>query len=382
LIRIINYAINGIGVGHITRLRAIAKWLRTLAPDYGFQAEIIFVTTSEADFIVARDGFPVFKMPSQNLLRRSVRSRKVYEQTVRKCVASIIETLAPSLLIVDSAPSGSFGEFLPFDETDILKSCGHKAFILRPMRASMAAASSFQEALRQYDLILVPEAHKTATIHISVDLRDRVEWCGPIVSCERSKFLDRPAALKSLGITERGLHIYISTGGGGHRDAESRIEAICDALQRSSDVQLLVGAGPLYRGRRWTQPNLIWLDSLEMASHLSAVDIAISSAGYNSFNELMFAGVPTIFVPLEAAADDQLERARRAERAGAAVVVSEPSEEQLQATIELWRDEERRGAISAAARSLVPKNCAQIAARQLLKSLKDSNSNILKNTVP
>jgi UDP-N-acetylglucosamine:LPS N-acetylglucosamine transferase len=109
---------------------------------------------------------------------------------------------------------------------------------------------------------------------------------------------------------------------------------------------------------------------MEMASHLAAVDIAISSAGYNSFNELMFAGIPTIFIPLAAAADDQPERARRAERAGAAVVLSEPFEEQMRTTIKLWSDEGRRRAVSDAARSLIPKNCARIAAKRLLELLR------------
>jgi predicted glycosyltransferase len=328
------------------------------------------VTTSEADATLTRDGFPVFKVPSQHVLQRAVRSRRLYYQTVRKCVAAIVETLSPALLVVDSVPTGSFGEFAASEEADILKFCGRKAFILRPTKASIATGSSFQNALRLYDLILVPESRKAATIHIPADLHDRVNWSGPIVSCEKSDFLERPAALKSLGIGERGLHVYISTGGGGHRDAETRIEAICDALRPCGDLQLLVGAGPLYRGRRWTQPNLVWIENMEMASHFSAVDIAISSAGYNSFNELMFAGVPTIFIPLEAAADDQLERAQRAERVGAGIVLSEPSEEQLQNTIELWRDAQRRSAMSAAGRSLVPKNCAQFTARQLLTLLK------------
>jgi UDP-N-acetylglucosamine--N-acetylmuramyl-(pentapeptide) pyrophosphoryl-undecaprenol N-acetylglucosamine transferase len=370
LIRIVNYAINGIGVGHITRLKAVAKWLRTLAPDYGLQAEILFVTTSEADTLVTRERFPVFKVPSRSVLQHSVRSQKTYHQAVRNCLASILQNLNPSLLVVDSVPTGSFNEFAPTEDMDMLKFCHRKAFILRPTRASKASSSHFQRALNMYDLILVPETRKSATIHIPADLYDRVDWCGPIMSCEKSDFLERPAALKSLGITERGLNVYISTGGGGHRDAEGLIEAICGALEPCRDLQLLVGAGPLYRGKKWTQSNLVWLETMEMASHLSAVDIAISSAGYNSFHELLFAGVPTIFVPLEAAADDQLERARRAERAGAGVVLTEPSDEPLRTMIETWRDKQTRETVSSAARSLVPKNCAQVAARQLLTLLR------------
>ena len=56
-------------------------------------------------------------------------------------------------------------------------------------------------------------------------------------------------------------------------------------------------------------------------SSLRAADLAVSTADYTSFHELLSAGVPTVFVPDPDAADDQLARARFAAAAGAALHV-------------------------------------------------------------
>jgi hypothetical protein len=55
------------------------------------------------------------------------------------------------------------------------------------------------------------------------------------------------------------------------------------------------------------------------ARALRGADLAVSAADYTSFHELLAAGVPTVFVPDPAAADDQLARARFAAAAGVAL---------------------------------------------------------------
>ncbi len=368
-VRVLNYAINGLGVGHVTRLRSISRWLRRLSEENNCRMEILFITSSEADVLLFQDGFPVFKIPSRTIIKEATRSPEHFEQAARECVWAILEAMRPDLLIVDTAPAGSFGEFLPFPGMDAFELCRHKAFIYRPMKSSAALKGNFQKTLERYDLILVPEYSGNSTIHVPDPVVTRVDWCGPIVSLDRSELLDRESALRSLGIKESGFQVYISTGGGGHEESERRLHDVCAALADVRDAQLLVAAGPLYRGSRVSLPNLAWLDTRGMASHLAAVDIAVSAAGYNSFNELMFAGIPTVFLPLDTPADDQWERARRAETTGAGLVLSEPFGKPLREVIDLWRDGGRRIAASRAARQLVPENCARVAADRLFRLL-------------
>ena len=59
------------------------------------------------------------------------------------------------------------------------------------------------------------------------------------------------------------------------------------------------------------------LSEFPLSRYLRAFDLVISAAGYNSFHELLLAGVPAIFVPNEhPQQDDQLARARFVERQG------------------------------------------------------------------
>ena len=64
-----------------------------------------------------------------------------------------------------------------------------------------------------------------------------------------------------------------------------------------------------------------------LSRHLAAFDLMVTEAGYNSFHELVFAGIPTIFVPREdPEMDDQTLRARFAASAGLGFTVSPHAE--------------------------------------------------------
>jgi UDP-N-acetylglucosamine:LPS N-acetylglucosamine transferase len=98
------------------------------------------------------------------------------------------------------------------------------------------------------------------------------------------------------------------------------------------------------------------------ADHMLAFDAAVCAAGYNTFGELMFAGVPTAFLPQDKLADDQRARAELAVERGAAALLEEKSD-----VLAVLRDLVARPSARDAARSLVPENGARIAAAELLR---------------
>jgi UDP-N-acetylglucosamine--N-acetylmuramyl-(pentapeptide) pyrophosphoryl-undecaprenol N-acetylglucosamine transferase len=366
--RVLCYALNGLGIGHVVRVRAVTRWMRKLAPSMGIELECFYVTSCDADSSRVFDGVPVFKVPSRVTIK-SANSDEGFVYAARDCVWAILERLRPELLIVDTVPSGTFNEFIAVPGMDPFRLCGHRVFIHRPVRAEAAQKERFSSMLSRYDLILVPDLAENTSIFLPQLPAERVHFCGPIISYDPSDLLDRKAALAALGVADSSFNIYVSTGGGGHPDADGRIETICHALREMNDAQVLIGAGPLYRGRKFEGRGIIWLNTPEMGTCLRAMDVAISGAGYNSFHELMLAGIPTIFMPLTAALDDQQERALRAERAGAAILAQELFEDTLQSQVQLWRDPVRREAAASAARKLVFHNGARGVAERLLRLL-------------
>ena len=70
-LRVVSYAINGRGLGHLTRQLAILRQIRRVAALLDLPVECWVLTSSEADTLAQREGIPALKMPSKAMLRRS-----------------------------------------------------------------------------------------------------------------------------------------------------------------------------------------------------------------------------------------------------------------------------------------------------------------------
>jgi hypothetical protein len=150
--------------------------------------------------------------------------------------------------------------------------------------------------------------------------------------------------------------VYVTLGGGGDEAAARVLPVLADRLV-ARGWHVVVGAGPLYLGPERRGPHITWMDRYVPLELLGGVDAAVSAGGYNSVTELMFVGIPTVFLPQPRIADDQDERAKAAVAAGAARLAS--SLDEVPDLLEAPGD-------AAAARALVPHNGARAAAAEVL----------------
>lgn len=360
-IRIVNYAINGSGVGHLTRLVAINRWVRRYAEFLGVRAEVYFLSSSEADGLLLRERFASFKLPSKTIVREAGIDKLAYLALAKQWVWHSLGLLRPDLLVVDTFPRGSFGELL--SALDLAK---HRAFVYRPLKRAFAARADFQAMLPLYDAILVPDHRDDADVLAPAAARPRLRHTGPVIVRERVEAFDRAEARRVLGIADERLAVYVSAGGGGDPGSQDQLRLVREALGDDDGIHLVCGGGPLYRGRRERGPRLTWLQGECAAELMPGFDLAISAAGYNSFFELMHMGVPAVFLPQEKVADEQDRRALRAVQAGAAFV-AEPTRAGIRAAVARLRSAEARELAGAAARGLVPRNNARVAAAELLR---------------
>jgi predicted glycosyltransferase len=362
-LRVVAYAVNGAGVGHLTRLTAIARWLRRYAAVLDRRLEIWFLTSSEADALLFHEGFASFKVPSKTSVAAAGIDKTAYLALAKQWIWHSLGLLRPDLFIVDSFPRGSFGELLP-----ALDLCRFRAFIFRPMKTAFAERAEFQAMLPLYDRILVPETD--APVPVPEGVRSRVVHVGPVQIRERAELLPREEARRRLGVATDRLVVYISAGGGGDPTAVPQLDATVAALTKDPSLHLVVGAGPLFRGRAMAGERLTWLSGFGVSELTAGFDVAICAAGYNTFGELMQAGVPTIFLPQEKIADEQDARARRAVASGAACLPAPgPLAQTLPAALAPWRDPAVRATAGNAARNLIPGNGARTAAAELLRLL-------------
>jgi hypothetical protein len=149
---------------------------------------------------------------------------------------------------------------------------------------------------------------------------------------------------------------------------------LVETLRHQPDLHLVVGAGPLYGGAPRRGPNVTWLSDFNAMQDFAGVDFAFSAAGYNSFHELLHAGVPAAFFAQEKIADEQSRRVRAAAEAGCALSVGvcgdgTPREEEIRLALDEFRDPRRRAELASKAGEAVPVNNARDAACEVLATV-------------
>lgn len=338
---VVGYAINGRGVGHLMRQLAILRQVRRLAGVLGVRAECWVLTSSEADTLARREGVCALKMPSKAMMRDAGIEPHRLLSVARTWVINALSGLQPDVLIVDTFPAGSFGEL-----TAALELARHRVLVARRVRDNVAADAGYRALLPLYHETVVPDDGSG----------------GPILIRDRSELMDREEARRALGVPPGARAVYASLGGGGDPAAAQLLPGLVRAL-RDAGWFVVVGAGPLYTGDEVRGQGITWLSRYTPVELLPGVDAAVSAGGYNSFHELMLAGVPTVFLPQPRISDDQRRRVEQAVAAGAGRLAS--------STAEVVQLLEQPGS-AAAARGLVRDSSARDAAKRILAGVLDA----------
>lgn len=325
--RLLFYAVDGLGLGHVTRMLALARAVRRLSPD----AEILFLTASEAAHIIYSEGFAALKLPSRAAASAGRLRGSSWLRLAQTIVWNAVAAFDPHALVVDTFAAGTLHELLP-----ILRWPLRKIFVFRAQRAERAADPFLQSTLRLYDLILVPHEPGSETIPLPEGVAAR--WTGPMLLRDADELLPRAQARAALGLPPHEAIGLITLGGGGEPETARARERLRAALVAARNEMLWVEAqGPL--ARRSTQDASdpasangqahwrVLRDVHPLMIYLHAFDCAVASAGYNTTHELQAAGVPAILWPFARDLDDQEQRARRLEQAGRALCVGTGTDE-------------------------------------------------------
>ncbi|MCB9752398.1 MAG: hypothetical protein H6713_20790 [Myxococcales bacterium] len=310
--KVLFYAINGVGLGHLSRLLAIARALAPLARSLGARPDLQFITTSDASEL-AHD-FPVFKIPSWTTIAKSGAPRRRYAASAKLLVSNVVAGLRPDLLVLDTKPEGAFQELLFL--RDYARAL---VYIDRHKRPDAARSALHQRHVALYDRVLVPDEPGADDERppTSPGVAARRRFIGRVCGYRPARAMSRDEARRYLGVAPARRLLYLSAGGGGDPAAERQLDALVAVLREDPRNHLVIGYGPLYQGPKRYGADITPLAEPAGAWRLFAgFDLAISAAGYNTYEELLAARVPSLFFAQGKGLDQQARRIARGHAAG------------------------------------------------------------------
>ncbi len=294
---------NRVGLGHLSRLIAIALAVKEARPD----VRVPFVVGGNDHGLLEAHGLPFFCLPDRHALLSpgwESWSTKDRHTLVLDLACTMIKLLQPDMIVFDCFPHGAMAHAVFRQEIPT-------AICLRAMKDM----SNHYEEIRRFGsrvkAILIP--HAEGECDVPEDLMSRTCFTGPITR----PLPARPAQDPAQGDSRL---VVISGGGGGYPQTVAFYNLALEALRRARgmvpDIEGLLVTGPLFND--WWQLRLVdGVRVMPFDPHLSTTlaraDLVVCQAGYNTIAELRALGVPTLCVPAIRESDDQFKRASEAE---------------------------------------------------------------------
>ena len=346
--RVLFMSSNGIGMGHLTRLLAVARRCpRSIEP--------VFLAMSQAAKVVEEFGYLVEFTAHHLYLDQDV---EPWNRALTTLIGDMLAFYdARALLFDGNVPyRGLIDARQEHPEIPFL-------WCRRGMWRPGAGRVALDRA-RYFDAVLEPRDLAEAYDRGETGYHDRQSWrVDPILLLARGELLPRALARAELGLDPDRPAILIQLGSRNNYDYGELFEVAHRHLRQRYDVQIAVAEWLIAETAEEPPPHAIHLRAYPLCRYFHAFDLALSAVGYNSFHELIYHGLPTIFVPNEhPSMDDQLMRALFAERRGLGCCVRTGEPFKVRRALDRLMDEDERAAMAARCRALAASSGAAAAA--------------------
>ena len=342
---------NGVGMGHLTRLLAVARRL----PE---NHETIFLTMSQALSIIDQFGFHAEYLPSH---QQTLSDIEDWNNWLAIELTEILDRFSIGGVVFD----GNL-VFPGLADAVSARARSPLIWIRRGMwRADQDNSPSLLSG-EAADLVIEPDdIASDLDTGVTAELRDEVQIVDPIRLLDDDEVLSRDESCHKLGLDPNRLYALIQLGSGNNANVLDLIGSVIAALH-GSEVQPVIAEWLTAELRYDLWPRVPRLSCYPISRYYRAFDFTVSAAGYNSFNELIGFGVPSILVPnLNRSMDDQRARAEFASRHGAALHLELDDFSNLDSVLEEIMDSDRRQTMRGQCRLIAKPNGAQEAARAI-----------------
>lgn len=309
-------ATNGAGLGHLTRSLAIARRIKKKFPE----EDVIMLSTSPAMHLVKQEGILGYHLPSIDLYNGKIRSSQWNEQ-LSIHLKLILNQHNPQMIVFDGA----------FPYTGILSGVKNrsikKIWVRREINQRHPNFEKLKEKEQHFNYIIIPSELGDDPIK---ENSGKYFHSHPVIFLDRKELLSRQQVRQMFHIPKNDKVIYIQLGAGAINDIQTPVNFIIDTLKKLDHVFIILGESPIGDRFNVLGKNITTLRDYPNSRFFNGVDLAISASGYNSTAELMYFGVPTLFLPnSNTKADDQMKRAQNAVQFGSAHLLDQLTEASL-----------------------------------------------------
>lgn len=348
-------ATNGAGLGHLTRCLAVARRIKKIDSDI----EIIFLTTSIALNTIWREGFTAYSIPSSMLIKNI--SAGQWNALLKNMIMQLLQLYSFSAVIFDGAMP-----YAPITAALTEKKGIPTIWIKRGSEKKEELVEKRRFAEQAFDYIIIPS--ELAEKEGAIDKKHFV--VAPIVYFNKEEIWSRKETRIYLKIPDNKLAVYIQLGAGNINDIHSDISKIIIELRKHSNIMIVLGESMIGNELKIIEDDVIVLKDYPNAKYFRGFDFAISACGYNSFHELIYLGVPAIYLPnMNTKTDDQYARALIAQNHNAGIVITDINGEQLANAIAQMSDPNTNKRMRNNCQTLIQLNGADSAASFIVSKL-------------
>lgn len=294
---------NGAGLGHVTRMMAVAE---RLGPEF----DITLFTLSAALPIPVAAGIHVEHLPSAGYIDVPTTT---WHELLEDRMEGLIHRYRPDVIVFDGVH--------PYRGlTNILRRRRRRKFVRVWMRRGMwrPGVGVNTPALAEFfDHVIEPGeyAHEFDMGATSSEVAG-IHRVGPVCYSGPEPMLDRTAACRRLGLDPTATNALLQLGAGTINDLDSTLGSIVAELTQRG-VTVTLARSVLSADEAAPTDSVVVVREFPISRSFRAFDFAAIATGYNSFHEVLSMAVPSILVPnLHTKTDDQDARSRWADVQG------------------------------------------------------------------
>lgn len=297
---------NGGGMGHLTRMRALALALRDR------NVPVSIFSLSYGAYLLEDEGFQVDYMPSHESL--GIRDWQPWQVYLFDRLQLYRKRTEAKVLVFDGAHPYDGLRTLFHTEPDLFTVWSYRGLFRRgASRAALDKADWFDAVVEPLDRA---ESYDEGPTKSFRGATHRIAPLTSEVDCDVS------AVRSELGLAEGEKAALVQLGAGNINDIQSHARRAVRHLA-AAGYRVYFARSPISMGELEV-PDARVVSLFPLASRLGVFELAVSAAGYSTFHELCAAAVPTLYIPnRQTILDDQVARARWANDNGLAVMLGE-----------------------------------------------------------